>query len=430
MAEKQIDWEKTNILRINNEIRCFDSGDVKDKKPDSLRKLIEPWLTAIFQSEYFSLLLGTGLTSSLAVLQGIEKQDMLRIDFNQFKEEIKESANQSAKKSDRGSANLEDDFRTAFELLRGLEIQKSDEAANLSKEINSKLLAFIKKVIKTESNFYSIDHAEALKVLKSFLISFSSRAASRERTNIFTTNYDRFIEYGLDQAGILTLDRFVGKIKPIFRATKLDLDYHYNPPGIRGEPRYVEGVVRYTKLHGSVDWIFDKSRIVKVPLEFGCAENNPLLSEKPIDYTVIYPNSSKGIDTAYFPYSELFRDFSSAVCRPNSVIVTYGYGFGDTHINRIIKDMLTLPSTHLVIISYDAASGRISKFYNENNPAQITLVIGKDLADLKPLVDNYLPKAAIDRIQERQSRLEEKRRIPGKDESLQNDVGDNNVPEF
>ena len=71
---------------------------------------------------------------------------------------------------------------------------------------------------------------------------------------IFTTNYDRCIEMGAEVAGLHLLDRFVGTLA-IFRSSRLDVDMHYNPPGIRGEPRYLEGVARFTKLHGSVDWV-------------------------------------------------------------------------------------------------------------------------------------------------------------------------------
>jgi hypothetical protein len=81
----------------------------------------------------------------------------------------------------------------------------------------------------------------------------------------------------------------------------------------------------------------------------------------------------------------LFRDFSTGVCRPNSVLVTYGYGFGDTHINRVIEDMLTLPSTHLVIMSFDTASGRIMNFYEKMNPAQVTLIIGSHIGKFTKL---------------------------------------------
>jgi hypothetical protein len=98
------------------------------------------------------------------------------------------------------------------------------------------------------------------------------------------------------------------------RFHRIDLDYHYNPPGIRGEPRYVEGVVRYTKLHGSIDWQFEGNQIIKLPILFG--QEEPNFFTDPFEKVVIYPNSSKAIETTFFPYSELFRDFSTAICRP------------------------------------------------------------------------------------------------------------------
>ncbi len=73
-------------------------------------------------------------------------------------------------------------------------------------------------------------------------MSFASRVGTRERLEIFTTNYDRLIEAGSELAGLRLLDRFVGCLTPpIFRSSRLNIDMHYNPPGIRGEPRYLEG---------------------------------------------------------------------------------------------------------------------------------------------------------------------------------------------
>ena len=58
------------------------------------------------------------------------------------------------------------------------------------------------------------------------------------------------------------------------------------------------------------------------------------------------------------------------------------FGFGDEHINRIIKDMLTIPSTHLVVISYSDIDSRIMNRINEfGEPSQISYIIRKNLAD-------------------------------------------------
>ena len=137
---------------------------------------------------------------------------------------------------------------------------------------------------------------------------------------------------------------------------------------------------------------------------------------------MIYPNPAKDIETLDYPYAELFRDFAAAVCRPNSSLVTYGYGFGDDHVSRVIKDMLTIPSTHLVIISWDETNPgqtddpandsrqRITEFCRKvGKSAQISLLLGSHFGDLDNLTQYYLPKPAIDRITIRKTKLEEQR---------------------
>ena len=449
----KIDFTKNNILFISNEQIGIDCDEFKkdgDFNRQKIREKVEPWLTAIFQSEHLSLLIGSGL--SVALTGGSSM--MKRIEFEgNYKDKIKNKADEEAKNTGRGEANFEDDLRVAIELLKGYEIQNRKRKYNqLKKEINNKIKELLNAIIDNEKKYLekiSKNKAEIndnentngsdinndqttkeknlLLSLEQFLLSFSTRTATRDRLNIFTTNYDRFIEYGLDEAGVLILDRFIGKLKPIMRFHRIDLDYHYNPPGIRGEPRYVEGVVRFTKLHGSIDWKFEGDQIIRIPLPFGDNGDENLFSD-PYDKVVIYPNSTKAIETAFFPYSELFRDFSTAICRPNSVLVTYGYGFGDSHINRIILDMLTIPSTHLVIISYDLANGKIQNFINKCNEAQLTLLIGNELGNFESLTNYYLPKPAIDRITDRQARLLEKRRMVTKTDLQDKEtlIGENN----
>lgn len=412
---EDINWKKQHICFIADEL-IINSDEKCDA--NELRKKIEPWLTAVFQSEHLSLLLGTGLTTSLCYMipqkEQKKTQAMNRLTFSEDFLYISRYADNIAEKLERGCANIEDDIRVANELLKGLYIQNErDKADKLKNELNKMISDFATNVLQNEHNVLSAsNHEEIISTLRQFLISFASRTATRDRLHIFTTNYDRFIEYALDDAGIYTIDRFIGKVNPTMRMHKLEIDFHYNPPGIRGEPRYIEGVVRYTKIHGSFDWREENGRITKIPLPFGKKHS----FDNPSDTLIIYPNSSKGIETVYFPYSELFRDFSSAICRPNSVLVTYGYGFGDSHINRIILDMMNILSTHVVIISFDTANGRIQKFIEKCNKSQITLLIGNELGNITNLVDYYLPKAAIDKISDRRTSILEKRNISEKEE--------------
>jgi hypothetical protein len=87
-------------------------------------------------------------------------------------------------------------------------------------------------------------------------------------------------------------------------------------------------------------------------------------------------------------------------------LITYGYGFGDEHINRVIHDMLTIPSTHLVVISFNDPIGRILQFYYESaHYAQMSVLMGSNLGNITNLANDYLPKSAIDRTTIRMAEL-------------------------
>jgi hypothetical protein len=389
--------------------------------PDKLRPRIEPWLTALFQSEHFSLLIGSGLTHAIHwMATGKALPGMSKANLNRFSKEIDLEAKKSAEAAGREAGNIEDQLRVAFELLRGLEIiatgdvNEKQKADGISADLTIALSKFATSILDGERNLITADHAKLERTcdyLVSFLMSFASRTGTRDRLQIFTTNYDRCIEMGAELAGLHLLDRFVGSLAPIFRSSRLDVDMHYNPPGIRGEPRYLEGVARFTKLHGSVDWVSTGRNIRRTSVPFGATSVDPYLKAPGLgDSTplqlMIYPNSAKDRETAAYPYVELFRDFAAASCRPNNTLITFGYSFGDEHINRVIEDMLTIPSTHLVIMSHSDPLGRIMRTYQRlGRHPQITLLIGNHVGDFQALVDYYLPKPAIDRTTFRMSEL-------------------------
>jgi hypothetical protein len=143
-----------------------------------------------------------------------------------------------------------------------------------------------------------------------------------------------------------------------------------------------------------------------MPLEFGGKDPALEDAEKSgaLERLIIYPNAAKDVETLQFPYAELFRDFSAALCRPNNVLVTFGYGFGDDHVNRVIHDMLTLRSTHLLVISYDDPGGRIERFLANVALEQSSVLLGQHFGDLKALVENYLPQASAEQLLLRQAR--------------------------
>ena len=405
---RKLIWNKKKF-KIDNQEKA------PEKSPADLEKEIEPWLTALFQSERLNLLVGSGLTiSQQKIATNQDTQFMKTFKFDVFSKQIEKSSKKLAKQNERKSPNIEDQLNVVNTLLAGLKIYTEN---NNNKELKNKikqleknkkkvLESFIKQVLSVEKEI--INNQESIeKYLIPFLMSFANRTLSRERLHIFTTNYDRVIEWGSDLTGLRLIDRFIGHIEPVFRASRLNIDMHYNPPGIRGEPRYLEGVAYFTKLHGSLDWRYKNNRIQRVAMPFGETKNITSSNEQ----CLIYPNSAKEWQSANYPYSELFRDFATSICRPNTTLVTYGYGFGDEHINRTIEDMLTIPSTHLVIISYDCTP-RIKSYICKNQSSkkeQISVLVGPQLADIKNLVEHYLPKSAIDQSMKRMLEIQKQR---------------------
>ena len=469
IEEKVENNPKENILKIRDDSKHLilhedetDSFSIKDKtlsiswlsdnkkegiKLSELRSGIEPWLTSLFQSEHLSLLTGSGLSTAIEFLATESTNSAMskpKLD-NSFENEIQAKADSTAKANNRGEANIEDYIRVMNDLFRGLEIlgfnantdkKKKAEYDKLVQNLKNVIHDFANNITTIENEIATAEdnhRKEAFVCLVDFLMSFASRTGTRERLNIFTTNYDRLIEAGADIAGLHLLDRFIGALTPIFRSSRLDIDMHYNPPGIRGEPRYLEGVARFTKLHGSIDWINTGEDIRRIGLPFGSKDiinflNAPGIIGSDTEKIMIYPNATKDRETTEYPYVELFRDFAAALCRPNSTLVTYGYGFGDDHVNRVIRDMLTIPSTHLVIISFDDANRRIMKKYEEfGRSSQISLIIGHGIAEIKTLVDYFLPKPSIDRASIRMNELLKQRYSDTKDSSKTENAGGNSI---
>lgn len=391
-------------VRLGSDVLA--QGDEVEHLNRSHERKIESWLAALLQSEHLSLLLGNGLSTAVGHIVGTAPPLMSDgLTDNRYADRIREHAARAARRTHR-DANLEDEIRSALALAEGLDVLGDTAGAiEILDAVDESMRALIHGVLDFERAL-SDGHRErtpeavqAERLLQRFLMPFAGRPTSRDRLAVFTTNYDRLVEFAADLLGLRIIDRFVGALEPTFSASRLDVDMHYSPPGVRGEPRYIEGLIRLSKLHGSVDWRSRGQSVVRAPIAFGADSTDRQFPAKPTDSVLIYPNPAKDVETLTHPYAELFRDFAAAICRPGSVLVTYGYGFGDSHINRVISDMLTIPSTHLVVISYDPLTP-LDEMKKRHFPAnQTTELIGPAVAALDVLVGRIPSIASFDLIE-------------------------------
>lgn len=388
-------------------------GDLDRSEGEAIpsREEVEPYLAALLQAEHLNLVVGAGLTTGLSRLadfaDGPDMTAALPLDSD-LGTQIEDAAVKSAGESSRGTPNVEDRLRVAIAAADGLRHVGDDRSDLIQAALESTLGSLREGVIAAEEALLLavdtpvVGNMTLRGLLMTFLGSFAGRAPTRDRLHVFTTNYDRVIEWGAELAGLRIVDRFVGSLEPVFRSSRLEIDFHYSPPGTVREPRHLDGVLRLTKLHGSLDWRWDgpRRRVVRSPAPFGTdtttASGNLL----------IFPNSAKDVETTLHPYAELFRDFSAALCRPHTAVVTYGYSFGDDHLNRVIRDMLTIPSTHLLIMSWDDPNGRIAKFADDHRRlGQVSLMIGEAFAGLPQLVGRWLPWPAAEFLLQRRAQI-------------------------
>ena len=91
---------------------------------------------------------------------------------------------------------------------------------------------------------------------KSFLTSLLQRPLNLRRANIFTLNYDLAFEYACDELGIEYINGFVGFNERNFRPEVYNYDFFFPGDTTEGKVRRIERVIKYYKLHGSLNWVY------------------------------------------------------------------------------------------------------------------------------------------------------------------------------
>lgn len=105
----------------------FDSPPADEIALASHRQVIEPWLSALFQTEHLSALVGSGFTIGLADVLGASALDMSPAEFSApHAGSVQNRAEEVAASSGRASPNIEDQFRAVLELIGGLGMIDAD----------------------------------------------------------------------------------------------------------------------------------------------------------------------------------------------------------------------------------------------------------------------------------------------------------------
>lgn len=229
-----------------------------------------------------------------------------------------------------------------------------------------------------------------------FVKKLLQRPLNLKRGNIFTTNYDLAFENAFDNQGVNYIDGFSGFQNRTFKPETYDYDIYYPGSTTQGKVSRIEKVLRYYKIHGSLTWVKTPPSatniygIKEIPIEL-IRNLKDSSTKSPIGDIMIYPSATKKSYTLDFPYSELFRQFSTTITQSQSVLLTYGYSFCDEHINDIIYQALSIPSFTLIVIDYLGTQNEGIRKLKELNDPRIIILEGSDLGDFLFFTQNIMP---------------------------------------
>lgn len=312
--------------------------------------------------------------------------------------------------------------------------RQANGLATPAKAARAALLRAVLRAAKLKDEFWSspsVDVAtDGLNTHRSLLQKLTSaRQPGQAPPWIFTTNYDLSIEWAAESVDIQVINGFLGVHNRRFSPQSFDLGLRNIQA--RGEARFGAYNIYLAKLHGSLTWkeidhdLFEVSASQAWPDLKGFLEG----ATQDLGYRVL-PRAAKYLQTVGYVLGELFRRFAEFLARPQAALIIAGYGFGDEHINRLIRSALLNPTLQVVIylpeFIGDLQGGELQPTVRRllalQNP-RLTIVGGGDQAYLNKLVE-HLPDPVI--FDENLSDLERRlrpRHPDGSDEDGGNGLG-------
>ncbi len=174
------------------------------------------------------------------------------------------------------------------------------------------------------------------------VINLSNSRQTPKSVNLFTTNYDLYIEKAID--GLFGTSRFVfndganGYFKRILDSSNFNRVVSYK--GLNDN--YISEIPSITliKPHGSMNWSEDSGAIV-------------IGNEVTKNPKIVKPTGMEGRET-YLDnhYYEMLRVFQLELDKSQSVLFIIGFSFQDRHIGTMIKRALQNPELLIVVFGY------------------------------------------------------------------------------
>lgn len=265
--------------------------------------------------------------------------------------------------------------------------------------IKSDLSLLIKEITGSLTVLLNLPKAkleDQLQTHRQFLKKVLTRPLNLRRVSLFTLNYDTLFEQAADAEGAVLVDGFIGTLRRVFRPESYDIDFYFPAQTTEGRVHRFDRALHLYKLHGSITWHRCEPNWANPFGLYAAFCHQDKYSDS--DDVMIYPSPLKYGQALGMPYSELFRRFGNVIAQPQSALFVVGYGFGDEHVNALIRQALAIPSFTLIVVDPDPKSDFVSRLEKLEDD-RIWIVKGRELGTFDRFVEYLLPDLREEEIE-------------------------------
>jgi hypothetical protein len=204
------------------------------------------------------------------------------------------------------------------------------------------------------------------------IISRRSLHIVNKQVNIFTTNFDMFIEDSCERIGIPYNDGFSGQINRVFNIANYNKIQKYK--SLQFDNTSDIPVFNIFKMHGSVSWRAKNDKIIysdgsHIPDGLHHKTNDEFLQGYS-KIAVVNPNAEKHFETVLdINYAAMLRKFTLELEKENSILLIFGFSMNDTHIRDLLYSVLKSNPTLIVLyFSYNQYDDKKDNMEEHKNP--------------------------------------------------------------
>ena len=208
-----------------------------------------------------------------------------------------------------------------------------------------------------------------------FVLSKRRLQIVNKQANIFTTNFDMFVEDSCERLEVPYNDGFSGQIKRAFSVSNFNKIQKYK--SLQFDNTSDIPLLNVIKLHGSISWRSDDSS-KNVFYSDGAHVPNDLdqktgtaFDDEYKKIAVINPNAEKHFETVIDTnYAAMLRKFTLELEKENSLLTIIGFSLADKHIKELLYGVMKSNPTLVVLYfsysKYDETADPLKEKENKN----------------------------------------------------------------